>query len=63
MIGLQKNPHLRIVLDVALVLEENLKLVHPVVKFYRKILPNISQAGRLKHFYKAENLEQGTQIF
>ena len=37
--------------------------ITPRCKILQKILPNISLAGRLKHFYKAENLEQGTQIF
>ena len=32
MVRLNKNLHLRIASEVALVLEEDLKLVHPVVK-------------------------------
>ena len=43
MVRLNKNPHLRIVSEVALVLEEDLKLVHPIVKrlSYKKVLPNL----------------------
>ena len=52
MIGLQKNLHLRIVLDVALVLEENLKLVHPVVKFYRRFYPTYLWQGDSNIFTK-----------
>ena len=54
MVRMNKNPHLWIVSDVALVQEEDLKLVHPIVKrlFYKKVLPNLPLAGRLKHFHK-----------
>ena len=54
MVRLNKNPHLRIASDVALVLEEYLKPVRPIVKqlFYKNVLPNLSLAGRLKHFHK-----------
>ena len=60
---LNKNFHLRIVSDVALVLEEDLKLVHPIVKqlIYKKVLPNLSLAGRLKHFHKNWGLITGDQ--
>ena len=54
MVRLNTNPYLRIVSDVALVLEEALKLVDSIVKklFYRKFLPNLPLAGRPKHFHK-----------
>ena len=54
MVRLNENPHLRIASEVALVLEENLKLVHPIIKrlFYKKLLPSLPLAGRLKHFHK-----------
>ena len=60
---LNKNSHLRIVSDVALVLEEDLKLVHPIVKqlIYKKLVPNLSLAGRLKHFHKNWGLITGNQ--
>ena len=53
-VRLNENPHLRIASEVALVLEENLKLVHPIIKrlFYKKLLPSLPLAGRLKHFHK-----------
>ena len=53
-VRLNKNFHLRITSEVALVLEEDLILVHPIVKrlFYKKVLPNLPLAGRLKHFHK-----------
>ena len=58
MVRLNKNPHLRIASDVALVLEEHLKPVRPIVKqlFYKNVLPNLSLAGRLKHFHKSIKL-------
>ena len=54
MVRLNKTPHLRIASDVALVLEQYLKLVHPIVKrsFYIKVLQNLPLAERLKHFHK-----------
>ena len=54
MVRLNKNPHLRIALEVALALEEELNLVHPIVKrlFHKKVLPNLPLVGRLKHFHK-----------
>ena len=54
MVRLNKNLHFRIVADVALVLEEDLKLAHPILKrfSYKKVLPNFPLAERLKHFYK-----------
>ena len=54
MVRLNTNSYLRIVSDVALVLEEALKLVDSIVKklFYRKFLPNLPLAGRPKHFHK-----------
>ena len=44
--------------DVTLVLEEDLKLVNPIVKqsFGKKVLPNLSLPGRLKHFHKNREL-------
>ena len=61
MVRLNKNPRLRIVSDFALVLEEDLKLVRPIVKrlFYKKVLPNLSLAGRPKHFHKNWELITG----
>ena len=61
MVRLSKSPHLRIASDVALVLEEDLKLVHPIVKrlFYKKVLPNLPLTGRLKHFHKNWELITG----
>ena len=58
MLRLTKNPHLRIALDVALVLKEDIKLVHAIVKrlFYKNVLPNLPLAGTLKHFQKTGNL-------
>ena len=57
MIRLNKNIYLRIVSDAALVLEEDLKLVHPIVKqlFYKKVFQKVlgkgfHQAGKLKKF-------------
>ena len=54
MVRLNKSPHLRIASDVALVPEENLKLVHPIVKrlLYKKVLPNLPMEVRIKHFHK-----------
>ena len=54
MVRLNKNPQLRVALDVALVLEEDLKLVHPIVKrlFYKKVSLNLLLARRFKHFHK-----------
>ena len=57
MVRLNKNLYLRIVSDAALVLEKDLKLVHPIVKqlFYKKVFPKdlgkgFHQAGKLKNF-------------
>ena len=54
MVRLNKNPHLRIVSHVELVLEEDFKLVYPIVKplFYKKVLQNLLLAGRLNDFHK-----------
>ena len=54
MARLNKNPHLWLVSDVTLVLEEDLKLVNPIVKrsFCKKVLPNLPLPRRLKHFHK-----------
>ena len=54
MIRLNEIPHLRIASYVALVLEEDLKLVHPIIKrlFSTKVLQNNHLARRLKHFHK-----------
>ena len=61
MVILNKIPHLRIVWYVALVLEDNLKLVHPIVKrlFYEKVLPNLPLAVKLKHLHKNGELITG----
>ena len=58
MVRLNKNPHFRTASDVALVLEDNFKLVHSIVQrlFYRKVLPNLLMAGRLNIFTKTGNL-------
>ena len=54
MARLNEIPHLRIDSDVELVLEEDLKLVHPIIKrlFSTKVLQNNPLAERLKHFHK-----------
>ena len=61
MVRLSKNTNLRIVSGVALILEEDLKLVYPIVKplFYKKFLPTLPQADRLKHFHKNWELVTG----
>ena len=61
MVRLSKNTNLRIVSGVALILEEDLKLVYPIVKplFYKKFLPTLPQADRLKHFHKNWELVAG----
>ena len=63
MVRLNKNSHLRIASDVALVLKEDLKLIHSIVKrlLYKKVLTNLPPAGRLKHFH--QNWEQGAQMY
>ena len=54
MVTLNKHPHLRIASNVALILEEDFEIVHLIAKrfFYKKVLPNVSLAGRLKHFHE-----------
>ena len=58
MVRLSKNTNLRIVSDVALILEEDLKLVHPIVKplFYKKFLQTLPQETDSNIFTKIGNL-------
>ena len=66
MIRLNKNIYLRIVSDAALVLEKDLKLVHPIVKqlFYKKVFQRVlgkgfHQAGKIKNFLQNWELITG----
>ena len=66
MVRLNKNYYLRIVSDAAQVLEEDLKLVHPIVKqlFYKKVFQKVlgkgfHQVGKLKNFLQNWELITG----
>ena len=63
MLRLTKNPHLRIALDVALVLKEDIKLVHAIVKrlFYKKFYQTFPWQGHSNIFKKPGTCNKGTR--